>query len=285
MSKTSLQRGLVVSIPLHFDGTIMRVSGHHLDGQELRMYLLFWDVLVWPDISFLLTVPEADEEFLMQVGILSRPQIAVDRGFWNNITVGIADAHLRAFDILERQEPGRWALAQGDRAFLIQQGYAEENRALLIELYRAIPVPDKDVPLADVLEFRERRYSELMRLRSEIDGLYQDVARAEDKAFALARCTNRVDLACRDLLAVTKESMMPFRLSDLKMSFDMKKIVKATAVGALGGQAFGMPLVGAAAGGVASALNAGLDLRLKGNHTSNPYWYFISFHRELFGGF
>jgi Family of unknown function (DUF6236) len=151
-------------------------------------------------------------------------------------------------------------------------------------LYRSIPVPDKDVSLADVLEFKERRRPELLHLRTEIDELYTKIERAEDKGSELARCTSRIESACVDLLKVTKDSLIPFKITNLKVSFELKRdALIGSALGMLSMQTLGMPLVGAFLGGVAGSLKVSGDIGLKGRHSDNPYWYVARFHKEVFG--
>src|SRR5215208_4299799 len=77
----------------------------------------------------------------------------------------------QAFRDLEKHEPGVWSLAQGHNPFLEQRGYREAGNGALIELYAAIPVPDNDVPLNDILEFRLRGRDELLLLTTEIENL------------------------------------------------------------------------------------------------------------------
>lgn len=224
--------------------------------------------------------PEA--EFLRSAGILSRP--LVELAFSGNPATFMAKAHIQAFLDQERQEPGAWALAQGERSFLMNDGHLKEGRAVLVKLHRAIPVPDKDVPLADILEFREKRRAELQRLRAEIDNFYDSVEKSADEKFGLQRCINQIDLACADLLKLSREGSSPFRLADLKVSYELRtgSLIRDATLGHIFGQQFGMATLGALVGGTAGILKISRDFGIGGKHGQNPYWYVYGFHREVF---
>jgi hypothetical protein len=140
----------------------MRAS---LDPQELRSHLLFWDRLIHP-----ITVPgqtsSPEEDFLIDAKILERKVPPVDPiqklGAINHI-YGVVSV----FDDLNAREPGRWSLAEPKLsqyldAFLKSQQPAriEPDRGVLIQLFDCIPVPDQDVPLADILDFKRKRQDE-----------------------------------------------------------------------------------------------------------------------------
>jgi len=68
------------------------------------------------------------------------------------------ELHLAAFyRKLDQSEPGVWSLGTGKNSISFPEREMEEGRGVLVRLYEAIPVPDKDVPLQDILEFRTKR--------------------------------------------------------------------------------------------------------------------------------
>ena len=48
-----------------------------------------------------------------------------------------------------------------------------QARGALVELHNAIPVPDLNTPLEEILEFKFRRNDELNRLRLEMDNFFE----------------------------------------------------------------------------------------------------------------
>lgn len=148
--------------------------------------------------------------------ILTRPEYT----FYGDVAQGIAKTQVKAFVDLETREPGLWSLAQGENSLLLRDQMLEPNAGALLELQRAIPIPDKDVPLNEVLEFKERRRDELHRLRTELDGFVAEINQAEDKEAELQKHIATIDAACADTLRVSREWQLPVRLANFKASLD-----------------------------------------------------------------
>jgi Family of unknown function (DUF6236) len=139
------------------------------------------------------------------------------------------------------------------------------------------------VPLADILEFREKRKPELLQLQSAIDGFYSKVINSADSQFEFNQRAAEIRDGCVNAVKVAKEWHNPFKLSDWKISFSMKgDAIRDGVLGALIGQQFGMPEVGVVVGAAASSLNVSRDIGLKQPTSNNPYRYVSSFHKELF---
>jgi hypothetical protein len=277
-------RGLVVSNPIEITPSGVTFKKNTLDSQELRFALLFWDKLVWPQSSIIHFDGGSDEQFLEQAGVLTKPKY----GFAGLLHVSqvVAEAHMQAFLNLEKREPGLWALAQGENSFLLKdRNVLEVGRGALVELNRAIPVPDKDVPLEDILDFKVKRYAELMRLRYEIDSLFRDVDNAADKQFELKRHIQQIEIACSDLIKLGREWGFPFRLTDLRSSFELRPFA-ALAAGAGGwqwGAEYDMPMIGALLGVAAATFKINNDFGMRGVRLrATPYRYVYQFHSELF---
>jgi Family of unknown function (DUF6236) len=137
-------RGLVVSCPIEINGSNFTLRSSDLDPQELRMALLFWDRLAWPTSNFIHVEGGNDSKFLIEAGVLIRPAIQFT-GFMG--TGALIAAQALAYRRLEEASPGGWAIAQGENSMLIKHGAIQEGRGAYVELIRAIPVPDKEVPL------------------------------------------------------------------------------------------------------------------------------------------
>lgn len=280
--KSATVRGLVVSPPLVIEGRSLFARSSNLDPQELRFALLFWDRLVWPSSRAIHFASGPDETFLEQVGILSRP----DYTFYGDGAQGIVEGQIRAYLDLEGKEPGSWALAQGENALLLKEHLFEEGRGALIELHRAIPIPQHDVPLAEILEFRERRRDELLLLRAKLEALISTIEDAQDKDHELQRLILEVDQACSNLLALGKEWQFPVFLSNIKAAFNLSPLKTLAVVGAGWKLAEQYGLTAATA--TAAVAGAASTIEIKANfgfrsvkRLTNPYRYAYSIDREL----
>jgi len=167
------------------NGNDISIGTTELDPQELRFALLFWDKLAWPTNNLIHIRSGPEAQFLEDVAVLTRPRVVVAGS--GVMAQGFVKAHIAAFLKLDKENPGCWALAQGERSLLLQDTHFSDGRGLMVELHRAIPVPDKDVPLADILEFRSKRKDELVRLRSAIDDFYSELLKSADPSFDIER--------------------------------------------------------------------------------------------------
>jgi hypothetical protein len=283
-------RGLIMSAPVEIEGTRMVVKSSQLDPQELRFSTLFWDKLLWPTGAIHME-SGPDELFLESTGMLIRPEYEVHH---HDLATGYAHGQWAVFIMRNKEEPGVWSLSQGERSFLWKGPPVPENRAIepmynndaVIELHRAIPVPRHDVPLAEILEFRERRHDELLRLRYELESFVSSIQNAPDKQAALQKHIKDIDLACADLLSVGKEWQFPVYLSNIKATFNLSpvKFLPALAGGWKIGESYSLSAAAAVAGvaGLASTLEIKGDYGIRPlKRPVSPYLYAYQIHQEL----
>lgn len=284
-----LVRGLVVSPPIEVNGTTLNMRSSNLDPQELRCATLLWDKIVWPSSQNFYLASGPDEQFLEQVGFLSRPDYTVD----GNVARGIALGQIAAFEDLDKKEPDVWSLAQGENSFLLRSGFLIEAGNAQLKLTNAIPVPNRDVPLAEVLEFKARRNDELQLLRSGIDDLVKHLEASEDAESEMEALVSKVDNACADAIRVGSEWQFPVRLINHQTSYKLRpfEILGRGLVGALAPQSLGLSssyeiLAGLA--GAALAIAPAMELTFDGfgwrglRPSPQPFRYVYSFNRELF---
>jgi hypothetical protein len=254
-----------------------------LDPQELRFSLLFWDKLDYPVNSMFLFDLDNDSQFLESAGILQRTIIDFS-SFSGNISGAFRDAHVGAYRALDRAEPEVWSLATGPRSFTFLSQELEDKRGTLVRLHHAIPVPDKDIALQEILEFKEKRRPELLALRSTLEQIYQRLLNAGDGPLALNAEISALQSAIADQVKASRSSGLPFRWSDLEASIN----VAPAAVAAIAAYSTGIPLPQALLTGATTAL-ATLELNVTaalrgGRRQVTPYQYVSSYHEELFQG-
>lgn len=266
-------RGIVISRPVNIAGNgDLRIDGP-LDPFELRRAVLFWDRLNLPKNNLVEFGLSPEEEFLKQAGLLS--QIEIRRSFSGSMGKIYAAMHQEAFSKLEADEPGVWSMSEGPNSFQLEAGGAfAENRGALVELHRAIPIPDGDVPLELLLEFKEKRRDELRSLTLELDTLFTRVLSSSDTDFELKRAIREIDARCADVIAVGKESNIQFVLSDfdfgVSLDINSTNLLTSGALGTILGTYVGLPLVGGAIGVASSSIKftASLGGKLKRSEKS-----------------
>jgi hypothetical protein len=278
------KRGLIISAPIEISGDSVLVKSGGPDLQELRASLLYWDKLAWPTNNLIHMDGGPDIGFLKSAKILVRPNYA----FSGRGSDALVRAQIETLLVLDKQEPGAWALSHGENSILVSGGTLTQGHGVALELYRAIPVPDKDVPLNEVLEFRLKRYEELHSLRLEIDELVKTINLSEEPTAELEKCLQRIDQKCAAAIRVGSEWQFPVRLSNLKTSFDLKpfSVVRDGLVAFLGATALGATSAVVAGLTGAAAL---VSVKITGDFgwqgltaRDNPYRYVSQFHKELF---
>lgn len=282
------QRGLIISNPISISNHSLRVFYPSIDERELRFALLYWDKLAWPQSSAMEFCTTPDIYFLEECGILIRPEFSF-RGSWDLAHL-IRQEFLYFFDLCERVSPGSWALAQGNKSLMIESSHFSPGHGILVELHRAIPTPDKEMPLQEILEFKSKRADELANLRQKLDELYVRIANSNDGFFEFGRTAREIDKACADLLSLAKESRFPFKLAGVNITYNpsfKKMALPFSSVMAFAGFAEPLLHVGTALGvGAMTSLKCQLKLSpsrglILSNKRQNPYNFVVDYHDQF----
>lgn len=284
--KNAPQRGLIISNPIKLDvkNNALQARGG-LDPSELRFSLLYWDKLAIPKSNIFGFGGGDDEQFLISAGILTRPMIFHQGG---NAARIIFDTFIGAMKQLDASEPGVWSLSQGDRSLFLENYPDEffENSGISVKLIRSIPIPAHDVPLAEILEFKEKRRDELNILHTHINDLSTKINLSNQIPAETEKTIKDIDRACADLLKVSSEWQQPFHIGDLKASINFNGFKTLGAAGAAWklGEPYGLPTATAAAvvSGVVSAIDIKADIGFRSiKRNKTPYHYAWQAHREL----
>lgn len=280
--RTSM-RGLIISTPAVVDGSRVTFKGA-LDPEDLRFSLFFWDRLSWPQSAGIAIGSCPSASYLESAGILERP------GFFFNGDQ--TKAHIRGYlstlEQYERTQPGMWALGSGANSIQGDHSLFTDNNGAIIELQRCIPIPKKDVPLAEILEFRQRRRDELLIFRQYLDDIASEIVSTSDSVDALNRAQKNLDETCRDLIRVTKEWQAPIYLTNFRASFnlDLGKAVSTafktwSALGIMGLSGTTAE-IGAVAAGINSQISIKSDVAFRQlRRETSPFKYAYSIEREF----
>lgn len=271
-------RGLVVSPPITVSANGFRLEQARLDPQELRFALLFWDKLDFPENNLIGIGLDPDAEFLVHAGVLKRTRVVL-YGSWG------ADcyrhAHVQAFTQLDEAEPGVWSLATGERSISFVDHDLEAGRGALVNLHRALPVPDKDVHLQDVLDFKQKRHPELAALRHHLEGIYVSVGNAVDGDLAFNSEYEALDRAIADYIKSTRGLGLKWRLAGMEASLNLAGAIAGGYAAYKGGLSATEIALGAGAGALAVKVG-GLGLARTRGSATTPFRYVSSYYRDLF---
>jgi hypothetical protein len=285
--KEHQSRGLIISTPIQIDTADYSFSAEGgLDPSELRFSILYWDKLVHPQSNFFRFDGGDDAQFLVSAGVLSQPTYMYRSGDPISILI---NTYLAAFFDKENKEPGTWSLLQGEKSLLVNNLAVNhiEDSGISLKLIRAIPVPAADVPLNEILEFKEKRKDELKIFRVHIDALVFEIQNSPARTDAFNRIAKEVDAACADLLKAGHEWQWPVHFSDFTATFnlDPDKFLSAAKAGWELLEPYG-PLAqtsAAAVAGLVSTINVKPDISLRSIRAPRgPFRYAQLAHKELF---
>ncbi|WP_124552012.1 DUF6236 family protein [Methylophilus methylotrophus] len=274
-------RALLISSKMTIQGSKI-VMDSDINPQELRFGLLFWDKLAWPHFNSIHLGGGDDEEYLLGTGALVRPYYE----FTGDVAQGIAKGHVQLFQQLQAEQPGVWALAQGENSFNWAESFLTRDQGASVELHRAIPIPQYDVPINEILELKEKRKDELLLFRSKLESFVTQIETSKEPNTELDRSLAELDEACSNLIKLGKEWQFPVTLSNFKASFNLTstKLSSGVATGWYIGQNFGLgaATVAASLGGVISTLDIKADFGKQGiKAPTNPYKYAYHINKEL----
>jgi uncharacterized protein DUF6236 len=255
-----------------------------ISPQELRTYLLFWDKLDYPGHREGLLMHNEEQLFLIEAGIMERTKI---QGFPPDPTMVFSEIQMTAFRVQEEREPGVWSYGRHDGRRSLIEYDSDHRRGLLACLIDCIPVPDKEIPLQHILEFKEKRRDELLALRHHLDGVYQRIVSAGDGPLALSTELSLLQQAIINHTRTAKEHRLALRLGSLEAVLKIEvDLGRASTVGAFAYTAGLNGLAAMLAGAIAGAspkLEVRSSAAVKSElGRSTPFEYITSYQQELF---
>jgi hypothetical protein len=269
-------RGLVVWPSLIFDGGFDFHLEEPADPQMVRFWLLFWDRISVPWTGLIGIHWGEDIDYLIQKGAISEYKIPATPGPMKR---AIKDGRYWLFEKMEAEAPGAWAI--GTASDNDDYVACEDGRGLRVQLAGALPVPTQDVPLDEILFFKERTRDERAALMAHIDEIYLSAVEHPDRPLAEMVAVSRVAADARDFLRLCNEQRFRYRLADLTADFNL--VGAGLAASASIGLGFGWPQI------VGNTILAGASLTigrtvgiLKAKPSSSPYRYIIGYSKEVF---
>lgn len=175
---------------------------------------MYWDLIDYPDNNLISIGASPDIEFLISSGVATRTRVQ----FGGMINSGNGEffivAQKAVFDRYEKENPGCWSIAQ-----VSQQPFFPDSKpktSIEYELLNNLPVPEYDVPLNEILEFKAKRKDELTSFRIYIDELYQSIINAGDIPRAKNTAILKIEKALSDVDRTLDESAVKRTITSLK---------------------------------------------------------------------
>jgi len=159
-------------------------------------------------------------------------------------------AQLKAVSKLQSSSVDTWTMSQSSSSLHLPYGSRENITLFEANLYAGLPVPSSETPLNEILEFKEKRKSQLLKFRHAIDSLYLKMKASPDHQRELRKASEELDLAIIELTRCLEERNIQtfFTTLGLYLNIQDSKLL-STLLGIYGSSVIGVPLeVGAALG-------------------------------------
>lgn len=275
------KRGIVISPPFE----VLPEGGIRCGGgpsqEDIRKYLLYWDEIDYPDNNFVSIGADPDIQFLISSGVATRTRVQFQGSMLSGNGEFFLMAQQAAFEKHDNETPGLWSLAQLSHT----PYFANSTPTIAIEyqLWNTLPVPTADVPLNEILEFKEKRKDELLALRIYLDEMYQSVSSATDIPRATNLEISKLGLALGEIDRTLDESGISKALASLRgyISGEFTNIT-GTGLGAAGIAPFieMSPLIAGAIGaGIAFAVKPAFSPKARAG--THPLTYVSSIKKGL----
>lgn len=239
-------------------------GGFHMERaispQEVRYYALYWDKIVIPD-SNLIHIEIPEEEVLVQTGVIERPGVRFE-GRWGGSDMGYSFALAQAEvakKLIAHDNTTDWVVHQIGSSLILPNEFMEARNTIRCELVNVLPVPPGDAPIADVLDFKQRRSDELNNLHVHLECAYLEALKSPDPELSKKSAIRELSRSIADLERVSSEKWQ--RTSKFDCSFELNlnsvnlsKAIAASAVLDFFSNVFSVPISPALAG-VASLFN------------------------------
>ena len=271
-----------------------------LDPILIRTSLLYWDRIDIPDNDLIAVGLPTELDILTQERILSRKLVPILHGsnFNHLLRIGgngslsakgfvingqevdmvdlLNQVPVKAFNELMREQDTLWSYVQNSPTVASP---SSSGRSLLFEIHNALPVPDSDVPIEKILDFKLKRQSDLLALRQEIDESYQMINNATDIDHAKSMAFTRLSAILSDLEKIAKETLASKLKRSLRYEINPVRMFTAAAIpSALGS----LPLGAFCAFGSCFSLNVS-EMFSSSNlpYRLTPYKYILDAQNDL----
>jgi len=249
------------------NGFIMERS---ISKEELRYYLLYWNKVVIPGNNLVyIGVPE--EDILIACESISRPMIKFQGSFkGDQVTAALLACQGIVAEKLVQDKTVDWVLHQIGESLILPAEFSSQQDAIRVALINALPVPDGEIPVHEILDFKQRRKDELIELHESIDELYFEILNSPDQDLSTKKSVFKFQSAIQNLDKASNEKFKKTRKYNLSVELNVngKDIMAGASAGALFGffsNVISIPL--------ASLLGAAIPLiniQFKSSYTFKP---------------
>lgn len=207
-------------------------TGRGISPEELNYLILYWDKLSCPTNNFI-HLAFSNEEELIKCGVLSRPVFSIGNGINSDEMPEFQSrTQVETLAMLRREQSSiDWRMHFLNDQVCITENMATQKEVIRFELTDLLPVPQKGVPIHEILEFKERRSDELLTLHGYLDEVYTEVINSGDFNLQRAKALSGLKKSLEDLNRLNDlewQSPLKFSISS-SFELDMNQLYASAA--------------------------------------------------------
>ncbi len=248
---------------------------------NLNTKIMYWDGIT--NIKGGLAVVNDSPEIikLKREGLFEDHNLIITKG--GNLAELIADETKNIIISLLSDKTKNYVTHGISSNILMKSGLAMANGGALLNITNALPMIDDSLDIDEVLEFREKRGDLHRNLINHINSLELRVMSSETPGLELKKAIHDIDNGCMDAMSIYKEKKIRFNLSNIKINFNMKDIIKV-AGSVYGGASLAFPHTGAIVAGMvagaASTLRWDDSVKINTIDRKCPFNYIVEIHNS-----
>lgn len=257
-------RGIVVAPEYEAKGSELFLKSSDIDPLKLRQYLLYWDRIDFPTNN-IIHCTSNDIDYLESLNLLQRTKYNCSCNGIINMEELFLNAQIQALNNNNLNKNERWTLGQGNLNLLLPKDEVERKNTLILDLYNSLPIPATDVPLDDIINFKEKRRDELMEFRNSMDKIYLSIINSGDIDISKSVAIKDLEKKIIAINKVMNESKIKKLLGSVKVNIDINSLIMGGA-GYIIGKETGNSIMLASLGLAASSIKLRIDKQLIPKH-------------------
>lgn len=257
-------RGIVVAPEYEAKGSGLFLKSSDIDPLKLRQYLLYWDRIDFPTNN-IIHCTSNDIDYLESLNLLQRTKYNCSCNDIINMEELFLNAQIQALNNNNLNKNERWTLGQGNLNLLLPKDEVERKNTLILDLYNSLPIPATDVPLDDIINFKEKRRDELMEFRNSMDKIYLSIINSGDIDISKSVAIKDLEKKIIAINKVMNESKIKKLLGSVKVNIDINSLIIGGA-GYIIGKETGNSIMLASLGLAASSIKLRIDKQLIPKH-------------------
>uniref|UniRef100_UPI003B526F6E DUF6236 family protein n=1 Tax=Roseovarius indicus TaxID=540747 RepID=UPI003B526F6E len=273
-----MERGVMLP-PIHVERNGFGILGDLPFLQTVPIALLYWDKIYAP-IAVRGMSPSYDNavDSLIELGAAESIDLKSENSFSSHEKEALIKKYRNALASLDGRKSEVWSvlplLPVQDSTIAAQVSpYLPNSRKTIASievcLRKALPVPEREIPYNDILEFKEKRRDQLNRLHAELTQLSSRYVLAADDETALKLSMNDLTNAVSELQKVYEEKWIIKVTKNFSAAFAIEGLLPASVTYLAGVPIDKAFMAGAGCAIVRSAVSASLPPK----HKNNPYAY------------